>query len=290
MDGSVTRGTVAARVRRDMTAPYDDGDMIVQVQGSCVVVQVASHRPQRGGGNRGDVTWFSKASRLRLLRLTNSLDFGRMGRCTFLTLTWPDAVYDRSPRKITLARSLMQRHVERISGGHRPGIWRTEWCVRHSGNRKGHVYPHVHALYYGCPWMDKRQIADAWRSSLSYHKKIRTRIEEVRNVIQCGHYVSKYVAKTTSAMVSLSLAHISATDHQWEDVPEPGRQWGLYRRDELPWADRTVKILRSGSRECDDVREAARRAWSGVSEDARVGFTLLGQDAAQEVKKAARMH
>jgi hypothetical protein len=259
------------------------GDVVVNVRGNCLTVTVANpHLRDVDRSSRGEVGWFSKASRLRLLRLTSSMDRKAMGRCSMLSLTWPDWIPDVSPERRTLALSLMQRHVERLSREQRPGVWRVEWEIRKSGRRRKQLFPHIHVLYYNAPWLDKLGIEAAWQSSLSSDRVVRTRIEEERRHGRIQMYISKYLAKPVGRIVSLSLSHTSADG----EVIRPGRTWGCFRRGGLPWAKETEVVLPVGDARIDALRDAARGIWDGVSADPQMGFTLLGPrgpEAAQKI-------
>jgi hypothetical protein len=258
------------------------GDTVVSIQGDRLTVSVAMTRLRRPAvAPRGEVGWFSAASRLRLLRITSSLNKVRMGRCSMLTLTWPDWIDDITPERRTLALSDLQRSLERLTKNHRPGIWRNEWTPRQSGDRYGQVWPHLHVLYYSCPWVDKEAVSEAWRRALQSHLTVRTKIEESRKIGQIQMYIAKYLAKSLPACVSLSLSHTSADG----ELLRPGRPWGIFRRAELPWADETEVVIPAGDARIDALRKEAKAVWDGVSDDRTQGYTVFGQRATLAARK-----
>lgn len=168
-----------------------------------------------GGGPRGEIRAFSRASRRRLMVLLNSIDRSRVAAPVFVTLTyprvWPVCHEDRK-RHLDAFRKRLEREFGRF-----PCIWRLEFQERGA--------PHYHLLLFlEAPLFRLRRfISLAWyevcgRLSPS-HLRAGTRVERSRSWRGVNAYASKYVAK----LETLS-----------PDVPSPGRFWGVWRREMLP--------------------------------------------------------
>jgi hypothetical protein len=238
-----------------------------------VVRYLANGRPPRG--RRGEVKGFSSAARLRLFRLINSCDLDCFGRSTFATYTWHDTVGMPEISYLTRSKSWMHRSFERVAGGKFPAIWRVEWKRRQSGIYIGEYMPHVHVLYVGCPYVHREEIERCWGVATGAGRPVWVDLREAKNVRQCMHYISKYLAKVLdSGQLGIS-AYLNANKR--------GRSWGVYRRNLLP-ASSIGKARLAPGKVLDDVRKLAHEAWSKVEVYGEAGFTLFGP-AVQKIKE-----
>lgn len=224
---------------------------------------------------RGNVGGFSLASRLRMIKTVNRLDFSKAGRCTFATATWRDELGCPTPKKITLARSDFQRSVERIAGQKVPGIWRVEWKKRLSGEHKGNYMPHVHSIYFRVPYLNLGDAARSWARAIGYDGRVSFKLEEIKSIRKCLYYVSKYMAKEQHIGNLDNASYLS--DHIG------GRKWGMHRKNLLPMADQ-VKIRITPGDIAKRVREVAKKHWQGTPDEEDVGFTVFGEGAL-EIRK-----
>lgn len=124
------------------------------------------------GHKRGDVTVFTKQSRLRLLRKLAELSppaiDGFRIRVTFLTLT-ARAYYHPMEFK-----RLMRAFLKRL-GRKAPrlaAVWRLEYQERGA--------PHVHLILYNAPYVDKVWIQESWGEVIGQSKPF-TRIEGIKS-------------------------------------------------------------------------------------------------------------
>jgi len=177
-----------------------------------------------GGGLRGRVCGFSRASRRRLLRT-----LGRVNQAAvplFVTLTYP-AVWpsDGAVVKIHFDRWVKRLHRAFPAAG---VVWKLEL------QRRG--APHFHCLVWGAEYAELL----AWASRAWYecvgsaderHLRAGVRVERLRTWRGVRSYASKYLGKTGD----------------WGDL---GRVWGVRYRDNIPWAE-AVRVY------CSD-RQAAR--------------------------------
>jgi len=209
----------------------DDGDNVaVEIQGHVVCVAVRNGPLGYVPPKRQEIGGFSRSSRLRLFKLTNRIDFPSAGRVTFMTQTWRDEVGRPTAKQITNARSAFQKSVERHAGKAMPGIWRVEWKKRLTGRFAGQPMPHVHTLFFRAPYMEKEAITRAWARAINWDGRVSVRLEEVVNLKACLAYVSKYLAKISDCSNLDIVSYLAA--------PSVGRQWGTYRKNKLPLADK----------------------------------------------------
>jgi hypothetical protein len=251
----------------------DDGRVVtLEIQGNFAAVAFSKGPQPERLRERGEVKGFSPASRLRLFKITNSLDVTRSGPCTFATTTWRDDAKRPTPSAITQARSHCHRSVERLAGRHLAGIWRVEWKVRKSGRHKGEYMPHVHTIYFDIPWVDKRSWTRAWATAIGVNGHVSVKLEKIDSLWKCLNYVSKYIAKVD---LSCNLDIPSyLTTHLF------GRKWGIYRRELLPRADRVEIRLFPGPL-IDEIRAIATAAYAKTPQGDEAGFCVFGPAAAK---------
>lgn len=246
----------------------DDGrNVFIEIQGQLVAVAVRKGPLPYQPSLRSEVAGFSRASRLRLFKVINRLDFASAGRCTFMTGTWRDELGRPEPEKITQARSVFQRSIERLSDTKVPGVWRVEWQKRKSGGMKGQFMPHVHIVYFRIPYLRLLEVTRAWGQAIGWEGRVSVKLQEIRNLRQCMYYVSKYIAKVDE---SGNL-----------DIPSylnkylPGRKWGVFRKDLMPLAEKTEIRVAPGEL-VEQIRKLALEAYKDLPTDPRQGFTVFG--------------
>lgn len=188
-----------------------------------------SHRG--GGGPRGEITEFSRASRRRLLRKLNSIDRDNAPLPFFVTLTyhetWPEDARGWKNQLRTLRERLLRRY------GKFSAFWRLEFQKRGA--------PHFHLLlfldpyevvpYVGPPKVQRRAAELRLRNNISWawneivdpsnqiHLDAGTRVETPRSWKGVNAYAAKYMGKLETLAVG---------------VQSPGRFWGVWYSDLLP--------------------------------------------------------
>ena len=161
----------------------------------------------QGGGIRNKITEFSKKSRIRLLKLLNSLETPLLGWQTF---TFADDVLvnkNITQRAIFSAKVVdrLRYHAEKAGVF---GVWRREWEPRKSGPLKGELAPHIHfmytrkglterrlgslARYLAGKWVRLTGTDDPRALDVAIHKRSYEWLSTHRKAIA---YVSKYMAK-----------------------------------------------------------------------------------------------
>lgn len=190
-------------------ASFRDGGSVVEVRPGRADLRYR----QAGGGRRGNVQQFTKASRRRLLRRVGSLE--RAVLPLFVTLTYP-AEWPENPREwkrhLKAFFKRLRRRYCRSSA-----IWKLEFQVRGA--------PHFHLLLYGIggditefrEWLSR-----AWYEVCAtgdiLHLRAGTNAQEIRSHRGVMNYASKYLGKP-------------------EDYQEGvGRYWGVFGAEFLPLA------------------------------------------------------
>ena len=206
---------------------------------------------RRGGGIRGRVRGFSRASRRNLLRRLASINRSAFsasrGRVIFVTLICPHK-YPRDPeackRHLKALRKRLQREYGRFAAFWRLGIQkRGAW--------------HFHLLLFVGPSFGtiaglRCFISTAWYEVTGRvserHLRAGTRVEAAKKWKQATSYAERYLAKP-------------------EEFPEglqTGRIWGVWNEQLLPVRWETVRVgLRDGFRIRRVYRKLARRKGSG---------------------------
>ncbi len=201
-----------------------------------------SPRARRGGGPRGRVRGFSRASRLRLLRRRAQIDRtafrGYGGKTFFITLTygevWPE---DFAACKAHL-KALRKRIVRRF--GRFAAFWRL------GVQRRG--APHVHLLIYAPPSFCKlkelrRFIASAWR-------------EVIGEIPEEDHSAGTCVDQLRTWRATERVGRYIAKEEKFPAGLITGRVWGVWGEELLPVRWETIRV---GFEDAFRIRRALRR-------------------------------
>jgi len=177
-----------------------------------------------GGGLRGTVTGFSRASRKRMIEFMASVR--NTGSMLFLTMTYDDMAWLTHWGTHHDHFEAFRRRFERKYPNWRC-VWRVEFQERKSGILIGNKVPHFHLLVFMDGDYEQKaheaqtQLfsewgADAWQeitqSTDANHLTYGFHVTPVRNRKHAYSYVSKYVAKAES-----------------DDI-NSGRRWGRIGR------------------------------------------------------------
>lgn len=176
-----------------------------------------------GGGLRGHVTGFSKASRRRLQKLLASVDQDRIEIPLFVTLTYP-AAYPADP---AVANSHLRAFRERLTRryGKAACIWRKEY------QRRG--APHYHLLLFldQPPEELRGWVSRAWYevvgSGDERHLRAGTQVVHVKSWRGARGYAAKYLGKLETPQPPFK----GELDHSSRGT---GRLWGVWYRARLP--------------------------------------------------------
>lgn len=231
------------------------------------IFKLHTDSPRCGGGRRGSVVGFSRASRKRLLdrlaRLRDEVD------PLFLTLTFPDPVDCRQARRcLDSWAKRMRRRFPMFAA-----VWRIELQKR--------GVPHFHLLIWGCPFLPVSDVRELWRDVIGYEgpHTVQIGITQPRGWRAVAAYVSKYMAKPQDgAEMAESVLSAGFLDPVTYLTAIEGRSWGVIGRDCLPWAELRSMSIPFG-RWFFRFRRIARRAWRRIGNQG--GFTLRRDDSLQ---------
>lgn len=175
---------------------------------------------RKGGGTRGIVRGFSRASRKRMIEFMASVR--NTGSMLFLTMTFDDSVIIRLDDELTAMFEAFRHRFERQYPGWR-ALWRKEYQDRKSGDYAGLFVPHFHLIIFtGVDYAKHEQStlaeefrawgAEAWQEITGTtdpnHLIYGFDVSPVRSRKHAYSYVGKYVAK------------------QEDNGIEGGRRWG----------------------------------------------------------------
>jgi len=214
---------------------------------------------------RGAVSIFSRSSRFRIMSYMASLEWEKCYPALFLTLTYPDLDHIPGTKERNVHRATFWRSLENHIGLHTCGLWRVEWKIRASGVWKGSPYPHFHIMVFSVPWINYLDVNRLWSKAIGYNAYCRTEVRRIKNEKQAGYYTSKYTSKVPDD--SLVIASYLSKN--------PGRHWGILRKDLLPLHPERV----SANPECRRLNLARDIALQGrpqINEWGNESFKLLG--------------
>ncbi len=231
----------------------------VEVEGQGGLFRVSMRGYARsGGGLRGPIRGFSRASRRRCLETAARLS--REAEALFMDFTYKDPV--PSMREVERDRLALVKRLERRY----PGA-SFMWVKGVESTRGARVYnPHQNVVAFGVGgnYIAHDWLADQWS-------------EVTEGAGWCwvervsGRRVSRYLARyLATAKVGASLDYSTyLTADDWV-----GRFWGVVNREAIPWAELVKVVLRPGEW-LYRVKRSARRVWGGVNKSRCRGFTLF---------------
>lgn len=204
------------------------GKVQIWNEGNLIKAISAREGKKTGGGKRGKVKGFSRASRRRMMYMLCQTK--KQKKPLFVTLTYPD-IFSQNPK--TYKRDLkvfFQRLMrEYPTAG---AVWRLEFKRRLTGTYKGDPAPHFHLLVWGVEYKAmKCFVKDAWWGAVGSenedHHKAGTKVEVVRHKDGVKRYASKYASKNNEDNeLFLEVSKRGA----------PGRVWGIFNSNNIPWS------------------------------------------------------
>ena len=179
-------------------------------------VSCISESEQVGGGKRGKIKIFSRASRKRLFEELHKLIFETV---TFITLTYPEDFPVTS--KIYKAHLKEFRRRIEVKWGKISAFWRLEFQKRGA--------PHYHIMFFDCPPFDHFEISWVWKCVTHTwdmaHELLGANVRLITDGRQerlIAFYVGKYIAKVDER-----------TENSYDE--HTGRWWGRWNiEDEKP--------------------------------------------------------
>ncbi len=199
------------------------GTLHVYEEGTRIDIQCpyTPGRKQIGGGIRSKISSFSRASRLRLIKLLSSLRQESVIKSKLITLTYHEK-HEHIKRDLKHFKQFLHRTDPDSSG-----IWRLEYQERGT--------PHFHLLHFG-RYIPHAVIGATWNRIADptnvLHRAAGTEIRSCRDANAVGPYLCEYLGKVEENRGVRDPT--GANDGM-------GRQWGVYRRSSLPVSN--IKVL-----------------------------------------------
>lgn len=234
--------------------------------------------PRRGGGRRGLVTEFSRASRRRLLSLVARVNW-RQGSWILMTLTFPPEVAPTDRGTVYERMKGFLRRVERVAGREMGALWRTE---EHPGSGRYHQH-----LMLDMEYMPHDLVCRLWQESIGAVRRPIVHMMRVPTASCAARYLGKYVSKAggsgdrAAAAEGGCGASTDAASLDYVAYPDTeelgGRWWGVWRRDLVPWGMRLVASFEWSEAKLwfYRFRRIARGRWAGVTGRGACGFSLF---------------
>jgi hypothetical protein len=219
---------------------------------------------------RGEITHFSRQARFRWLKRAAEIDWQKIDKAIFVTVTYPDEALTWDRHVLKADRKRFWQDLERYVIRPISAIWRTEWVPRKSGLHVGKVSPHHHYLIFGVTYIDKTVTNELWKKSIGVKCYTRTETKSVGAGDVAAFYVSKYCAKASSghSLVDVTKRH------------NTGRQIGWLRRERIPRKPLTC-IEDIGEKAYIALVRCAAEIFPWVVDDVGCGFTVLGASLRQ---------
>jgi len=236
---------------------------LAQQQGSVFELRPIMRSPgARGGGVRGAIAGFSRASRRRLIDMFARLDTSGV-RSVFLTLTFAG-----TPDPET-AKAAYRRFAERIKRRYSDvcWVWRMEF------QRRGSI--HFHLLAFRLPYIPQRELQNIWTECTGEERSI-VHVKLLHGKRAAMNYCSKYVSKLEDTNAGASLDNVTYP-HDGQ-ASRSGRLWGVCRRELLPFAKCFTAFV-EGEGELGYCRWAAGAISRQRAIRHRVGCKLYSDDA-----------
>ena len=176
-----------------------------------------------GGGPRGHITGFSKASRRRLQKLLATVDASALAVPLFVTLTYP-AEFPADPAvcagHLRAFRARMHRKYGKFAA-----VWRKEY------QRRGAPHYHLLLMLNVPPTQLRSEISRAWyevvASGDERHLRAGTQVVQAKSWRGARGYAAKYMGKLETLQPSTATPPFQGLKHT-------GRLWGVWYRALLP--------------------------------------------------------
>jgi len=183
--------------------------------------QIGVHR----NTERGDCVFWSKRSRMAMLRFINRVNWECVKGGVFITLTYPDDEIAFTIKRRSRDRAYFALQLERQLCLELPIIWRTEFEERKSGKYTGRLVPHHHLMVVASVKCSSELAKSLWRKCIqTRNTHLQVKAIVMRGPNGCAKYLAKYVSKYRQLDVDA-----------YHNTPcEFGRQWGVLRASKIP--------------------------------------------------------
>lgn len=220
------------------------------------------------GGKKMQISYFSAKSRLNLLKILARVDWQKMGRPLFITLTYPNEILPRTAREMSQHRYEFFRYLENFEGKQICSLWRIEWKERQTGAMKNFIYPHYHLLIFNVPFIRHQRINEFWTRAINSPVHVRTDVQKAQRTQKAAFYCAKYASKDSS-----SLVHAAYLNNKLN-----GRVWGIVRKNLLTMCS-PVTIRSSTLFIAEERLREFKRVFGDAMPFNNESFTCFGEDS-----------
>jgi len=214
---------------------------------------------------RGIISGFSPSARLRMFKFINRVNWNAALPGVFITLTYPDEFIGRPARQRNQDRYLFARWAESRAGKKIPYLWRCEWMPRKTGNHIGTFFAHLHLLYLGVRFLDKKEINAQWKKTIGAEGTVITWVDGILDGRKAGIYLAKYIAKKEDSVVLDIPAYLNKI----------GRNWGTVRKGMIPLHP-LHEFNHLTKSQVDWLRAEGSSALPWLDENHQGSFTVMG--------------
>jgi len=247
----------------------------LSVRGRLIHLHLPSeYKPHTYQHKRKQITWFTPSSRLRMLRWSATVDWGKIPMALFVTLSYPDAfigvtMEQRTAHKDALMKRL-ERHFKKLEGV----IWRWEWKPRLTGEHVGRIAPHLHLLLMNKRFLLWYDLMEWWMEIIGEKHYANVDVRKCNRRDMAARYLTKYLGKCDD----LGVLGIDTYD------AVGGKHWGTRRHSLIPRCKETIWRCISPEQQWIFIRAAAR-AMKHFDWQYPTSFSLFGQEGLEAVKK-----
>jgi hypothetical protein len=266
-------------VRRRRRRPERDLPPQIHVRGNCLeFLNGVAWYPPPAAAKRGDISTFTSAARLRLIKALLAVDYRNSPLSVAITLTYPPEKEPRDMYERGMDRSRILRAIEDHLGRQVYGLWRTEWMPRLSGQRKGFLAPHIHLVLFGIRFIHYSTLNTWWKEIIGWTGYVRTEIKRARKQRTTLHYLSKYISKPADS--SLVIA-------SYPNKPD-GKHYDWIRRSLVKtYSHQWISDL--SQEQIEEAFAAHKRAWPESEQVLGDSFSILGPSAQNTLKIIRQM-
>jgi len=246
----------------------------VSVRGNLVHLHLPTEfKPHTWEHKRKGIGGFSPQSRLRMLKWSATVDWGKIPKALFVTLSYPDefATATRTERSAHLDALIkrLDRHFKTQEGV----IYRWEWKPRLTGEFVGRVSPHLHLLLLNKRYLLWYDLMAWWMEIIGEKTYANVDVRKANKRDMAARYMTKYLSKMGELGV-LGIDTYAAVD---------GKHWGTRRHPAIPRCKETIWRGISQEQTWIFIRAAAR-AMAHFDWQYPTSFSLFGQEGLKAVK------
>lgn len=174
---------------------------------------------------RGTIKTFSPASRRRLQDYIARIDWSRMPKGAFITVTYPDERAKLTMKQTTDQRNLLVLKIERHFKEPLLHIWRKECVPRKSGRYKKYRVQHFHLCVFTTQWIPVAKLNEWWRECIKWPYEVQVHRKHMDGE-HAAFYMAKYLTKDEEQ---------SSILEDGSYLNSPGRMWGWRREEMIPY-------------------------------------------------------